>query len=102
MSYWCIFADSSKNGTINIPYPMDPRQPDWRQYSNETYDEYQAAMDQFICELANELVDSPLVEWHTIPYPAAPQINQQGTPSFCFRGSQCWGKSSCPGRSCVD
>lgn len=38
-----------------------------------------------------------------LPYPAAPQLNQSGIPSFCIQPEQCKGRGSCPRRrSCVD
>ena len=39
-----------------------------------------------------------ILEIHEIPYPRHPQLNDQGTPSFCYGKSECFGKTACPNR----
>lgn len=44
-----------------------------------------------------------VVEAFELPYPRSPQLNRDGTPSFCIGGSECLDRTSCPRRrACSD
>lgn len=88
MPYWCIFEDSDKNGTITVDLHHIHFDGDW--------DKYNKAVKWEVDKTAIALTGATPKEVHHIPYPAVPQLNQSGWPSFCYGHEQCWGRSACP------
>jgi hypothetical protein len=90
MSYWCIFADSAKNGTVTIPPVLMPtlQGDNWAKYNED--------IRETVSQIAFGLTGQVPIEVHHLPYPAAPQLNKSDCPSFCFGKEKCWGRSSCP------
>jgi hypothetical protein len=60
------------------------------------WDVYNKSIRAVLNDLAVSLVMAEPIEIHHIPYPAHPQLNDIGWPSFCHGKEQCWGRSSCP------
>ena len=46
--------------------------------------------------LATEITGAEVKEVFTLPYPAAPRLNQTSCPDFCFSPEQCKGRTACP------